>query len=147
MSITKKSIRKIKDIYRKSRKVKYNGKFVTIKYKREKVKVYKCKHCDFKHLNLEKNGKYLKAHLTRIHKVYFIKGHSQQVKIQNAIILLSNFNEIENKELLWVCPYCEKRFIHFILHGDFKGKDYLGEHKQIIYHLNSCPKNPKKLKI
>ena len=80
-------IQKIKSIYRPPRTVNYKGHKIIVKYKREKIEVYKCKHCEFKHLNLEKNGKWLKTHLTRVHKFNFIKGHSQQVKVQNTIFV------------------------------------------------------------
>lgn len=134
-----KPIKKIKYIYRPPRKVNYKGHTITIKYRREKIEVYKCKQCDFKHLNLEKNGKYLKAHLTKIHKFNFIKGHSQQTKIQNTILILNQFDKVISKELFWICPFCYKKFLHFPLHGNFKDKDYLKEHHQITQHLHRCP--------
>lgn len=135
-----KPIKKIKHIYRPPRKVNYKGHTITIKYRREKIEVYKCKHCDFKHLNLEKNGKYLKVHLTSVHKLNFIKGQSQQTKVQNTILVLNNFDKIISKELFWVCPFCKKKFLHTLLYGEFKGKEYFIEQRQIKQHLDSCPK-------
>lgn len=143
MTFLNKPIVKLKTIYKKPRVVTYKGHKVTIKYKREKVKVYKCKHCEFKQLNIDNNGKYLKAHLTKVHKVQFIKGHSQQVKTQNAIITLSQFEKLEQKELFWECPFCKKRFIHTPLSKESVGKDYDIEHVQIVRHLISCPKMTK----
>lgn len=133
---------KIKNIHRKPRTIKYKGHEIVIKYKRKKIKIYKCKQCEFKQLNRDNNGKYLKAHLTKIHKIHFIKGHSQQVKIQNTIIILNLFEEIESKEIFWICPFCKKSFIHTPTYG----KNYDSERIQIIMHLGSCPIYSKKLK-
>lgn len=140
MSFINKPFVKIKSIYRKPRTVSYKGHKVVIKYKREKVKVFKCKHCDFKQLNIDNNGKYLKAHLTKVHKTQFIKGHSQQVKIQNLIITLSHFEELVQKELFWSCPFCGKRFIHTPLSETAIGHKRDIESTQIVRHLASCPK-------
>lgn len=146
MSLLDKPIVKIKTIYRKPKKIKYKGKVVIIRYKRKKVKIYKCKHCNFKQLNAYKNGRYLRAHLTKIHRMVFLKGQSQQTRTQNAIMVLSQFDELESKELVWSCPFCGKEFVHTHIQEDSTGKDYNIEHVQITRHLDFCPKYPEKLK-
>ena len=138
-----KPIVKIKSIYRPKRTIHYKGHKIVVKYKRDKIEVYKCKQCNFKHLNLEKDGKYLKSHLTKIHQFHFIKGHSQQVKVQNTILVLNQFDYVVSKELFWICPFCAKKFIHTPLYNDYEGKDYKIEQSQMIKHFQFCPKMTK----
>lgn len=131
---------------RKPRIVNYNGNAITVKYKRVHTDIYYCKQCKFKHLNPDKTGRKLKEHLTRVHDFKFIQGHSQQVKMQNAILTLSQFNKILSKEIVWVCPFCKKIFLHYILYGDFENKNYLTEQSQIRTHFKFCSKILKKYK-